>query len=72
MNIGPPKVFRVSGFCNNGLEIREREMRLLAKVGVNYHRPLSKFDQIVIESTKNLARTWQETKTTYLISLISG
>ena len=57
MNIGPPKVFRVSGFYNNGLEITEKKIRLVAKVGANLHQPLSKFDQIVIKSTKNLAKT---------------
>ena len=40
--------------------------------GINYHRPLFRFQQIVIKSPKNPARTQQDEKTTYLISLISG
>ncbi len=47
-------------------------MRLLAKVGANLHRPLSKFDRVVRKFTKNLARTWQQTKTTYTVDCISG
>jgi hypothetical protein len=47
-------------------------MRLVTKVGINYHRPLSKFDRIVIKSTKNLAKTSQDEKTTYQDIMISG
>jgi hypothetical protein len=42
------------------------------KNGVDYHRPLFKFKQIAKKSVKNPAGTLQQTKTTYLVPLISG